>query len=97
MIDIPLHSSTKAEPTPLSKVLKRNTPLLYVLPSLRVADTQVRADIFLSLQTGGEFIAEAMAKNRMQSVEIARQAALENAEKVATEVHFVPKHLPAAA
>ncbi|KIR40923.1 hypothetical protein I307_05313 [Cryptococcus deuterogattii 99/473] len=47
--------------------------------------------------TGGEFIAEAMAKNRMQSVEIARQAALENAEKVATEVHFVPKHLPAAA
>ncbi|OXG28322.1 hypothetical protein C367_02443 [Cryptococcus neoformans Ze90-1] len=47
--------------------------------------------------TGGEFIAEAMAKNRMQSAEIARHAALETGEKVTTEVHFVPKHLQVVA
>ncbi|WVW84412.1 hypothetical protein I302_106446 [Kwoniella bestiolae CBS 10118] len=47
--------------------------------------------------TGGQFIAEAMAKNRMQSAEIARQAAMESSDKVASEVHFVPQHLQAAA
>ncbi|WVO23769.1 uncharacterized protein IAS62_005126 [Cryptococcus decagattii] len=46
-----------------------------------------------------EIIEELMdaSMNRMQSADIARQAVLENAEKVATEVHFVPKHLSAAA
>jgi len=43
--------------------------------------------------TGGEFIAEAMAKNRLQSVEVARAAALLDSAKVASEVHFVPEHL----
>lgn len=39
-----------------------------------------------------EIIEELMdaSMNRMQSADIARQAVLENAEKVATEVHFVP-------
>jgi hypothetical protein len=46
--------------------------------------------------TGGEFIAEAMAKNRLQSAEVARAAALLDASKVASEVHFVPEHLRAA-
>jgi hypothetical protein len=43
--------------------------------------------------TGGEFIAEAMAKNRLASAETARQAALLDAQKIASEVHFVPEHL----
>ncbi|ODO06082.1 hypothetical protein L198_01312 [Cryptococcus wingfieldii CBS 7118] len=43
--------------------------------------------------TGGEFIAEAMARNRMASAELARQAALEDAEEVASKVHFVPEHM----
>ena len=46
--------------------------------------------------TGGEFIAEAMAKNRLQSAEVARAAALLDSSKVASEVHFVPEHLRAA-
>ena len=49
------------------------------------------------LQTGGQFIADAMARNRMQSAEIARRAARESDDKVASEVHFVPVHLQAAA
>ncbi|WVQ80594.1 hypothetical protein IAT38_002699 [Cryptococcus sp. DSM 104549] len=47
--------------------------------------------------TGGQFIADAMARNRMQSAEIAKKAAQESADKVASEVHFVPEHLKAAA
>ncbi|WWD04625.1 hypothetical protein V865_002696 [Kwoniella europaea PYCC6329] len=47
--------------------------------------------------TGGEFIAEAMAKNRMQSTEIAKKAAMESADKVASEIHFVPQHLQVGA
>ena len=43
--------------------------------------------------TGGEFIAEAMARNRLASAETARQAALLDAQKVASEIHFVPEHL----
>ncbi|KAK8858397.1 hypothetical protein IAR55_002624 [Kwoniella newhampshirensis] len=46
--------------------------------------------------TGGDFIAEAMARNRMQSAEIARKAAMESAEKVASQVHFIPQHLQQA-
>lgn len=46
--------------------------------------------------TGGEFIAEAMASNRLQSAELARQAALLDAQKVASEIHFVPDHLSKA-
>lgn len=38
-----------------------------------------------------------MAKNRMQSAEIARHAALETGEKATTEVHFIPKHLQVVA
>ncbi|KAL1407904.1 hypothetical protein Q8F55_007340 [Vanrija albida] len=47
--------------------------------------------------TGAQFIADALARNRMQSAAIAAQARLVDAEKVATEVHFVPAHLKAAA
>jgi isopenicillin N synthase-like dioxygenase len=45
--------------------------------------------------TGGQFIAEAMARNRLQSAEVARAAALLDSAKVASEVHFVPEHLKA--
>jgi isopenicillin N synthase-like dioxygenase len=45
--------------------------------------------------TGGQFIAEAMARNRLQSAEVARAAALLDSAKVASEVHFVPEHLRA--
>lgn len=34
-----------------------------------------------------------MKRNRMQSAEIAAMARLQSAEKVATEVHFVPQHM----
>jgi hypothetical protein len=46
--------------------------------------------------TGGQFIAEAMARNRLQSAEVARAAALLDSAKVASEVHFVPEHLQKA-
>ena len=46
--------------------------------------------------TGGEFIAEAMARNRLQSAEVARAAALLDSAKVASEIHFVPEHLRAS-
>jgi hypothetical protein len=49
--------------------------------------------IVLIDKTGGQFIAEAMAKNRMQSAEIAKHAALLDAQRVASEVHFVPEHM----
>ncbi|GFZ49833.1 hypothetical protein JCM24511_07236 [Saitozyma sp. JCM 24511] len=45
--------------------------------------------------TGGEFIAQALARNRMQSAEIAQAAAKLDADRVASEVHFVPTHLQA--
>jgi hypothetical protein len=38
-----------------------------------------------------------MARNRMQSAEIARRAAMQDAASVASEVHFVPAHLQAVA
>ena len=47
----------------------------------------------LSIQTGGHFIADAMAKNRMQSAELAKQAALVDAQTAASIVHFVPEHM----
>lgn len=43
--------------------------------------------------TGGQFIADAMERNRMQNAEIARKAALLDAQTVASEVHFVPEHM----
>lgn len=49
----------------------------------------------LTSQTGGEFIAQALARNRMQSAEVAQAAAKLDAERVASEVHFVPTHLQA--
>lgn len=49
----------------------------------------------LTSQTGGEFIAQALARNRMQSAEIAQAAAKLDADRVASEVHFVPTHLQA--
>ncbi|RSH93110.1 hypothetical protein EHS25_007463 [Saitozyma podzolica] len=45
--------------------------------------------------TGGEFIAQALARNRMQSAEVAQAAAKLDADRVASEVHFVPTHLQA--
>lgn len=43
--------------------------------------------------TGGQFIAEAMARNRLQSAEVAQKAAMLDSARVAQEVHFVPQHL----
>ncbi|ORY20998.1 hypothetical protein BCR39DRAFT_554336 [Naematelia encephala] len=47
--------------------------------------------------TGGQFIADALARNRMQSAEIARQAAQQPEDKIAREIHFVPQHLQISA
>jgi len=51
----------------------------------------------LTRQTGEQFIKDALERNRMQSAEVARAAALESMDKVATAVHFVPEHLQASA
>lgn len=51
----------------------------------------------LTRQTGAQFIADALARNRMQSAAVAAQARLVDEKQVATEVHFVPDHLKVAA
>lgn len=51
------------------------------------------ADSYADFQTGGQFIKEALERNRMQSAEIAAKARLEAADKVASEVHFIPEHM----
>jgi hypothetical protein len=64
----------------------------YPLPSHCAHAT---SDSPLTSQTGGEFIAQALARNRMQSAEVAQAAAKLDADRVASEVHFVPTHLQA--
>lgn len=56
-----------------------------------IVSHQSRAEA--DIQTGGQFIKEALERNRMQSAEIAAKARLESADKVASEVHFIPEHM----
>jgi hypothetical protein len=43
--------------------------------------------------TGAQFISDAMARNRLQSAEVARKAAMLDPAIVAKEVHYIPQHL----